>query len=144
MSKFKEHVLNEDKSAVKARLAPKRSGEPLEHKEQSLLIRWCFRHADEFKGLDAIFAIPNGGLRDAISGARLKAEGVRAGIPDLMLPVAKKGKNGLFIEMKRRTKGALGPKQKEWKARLEFLGYQVEVCRGFAEAKIAIIKYFAV
>jgi hypothetical protein len=47
-----------------------------------------------------IFAIPNGGLRTKIQGAILKAEGVRPGIPDLMLPVARGGAYGLFVEMK--------------------------------------------
>jgi hypothetical protein len=47
-----------------------------------------------------IFAIPNGGLRTKIQGAILKAEGVRPGVPDLMLPVARGGACGLFVEMK--------------------------------------------
>jgi hypothetical protein len=113
-----------------------------EHKEQSLLIKWCFRHADEFDGLDAIFSIPNGGNRDAITGAMLKREGLRAGIPDLMIPVAKRGKNGLFLEMKKRKGGKVSEKQLAWKTRLEALGYQVEVCKGFAEAQGAIRKYY--
>src|SRR5262245_64718583 len=47
------------------------------------------------------FAIPNGGARDVITAGRLKAEGVRAGVPDVCLPVARAGYHGLFLEVKR-------------------------------------------
>lgn len=47
------------------------------------------------------FAIPNGGLRDKVTAARLKAEGVKPGVPDIFVPHARHGRYGLFIEMKR-------------------------------------------
>lgn len=50
--------------------------------------------------LDLMMAIPNGGKRDKITAARMKAEGVRAGAPDILLPVARSGYHGLFIELK--------------------------------------------
>ena len=52
----------------------------LEHQEQKTLIKWC-----EYKGhpYNLIFAIPNGGQRHKAVAAKLKAEGVKSGVPDL-------------------------------------------------------------
>ena len=50
------------------------------------------------KGL--IYAIPNGGQRNVIVASKLKAEGVLSGVPDLHIPIAKKGFHGLYIELK--------------------------------------------
>lgn len=47
-----------------------------------------------------MFAIPNGGKRDKITAANLKAEGVKAGTSDIFLPVARGRWHGLFIELK--------------------------------------------
>ena len=94
-----------------ASIAPKRErirrpvdGKPVrpsEHQEQSAVIKWWALvhkqyHLPEF----ALFAIPNGGARDLITGARLKAEGVRAGVVDLMLANTNGSSAGLFLEMK--------------------------------------------
>ena len=77
----------------------------LEHKEQCAVIDW-WRSAHNGFGLPefALFAVPNGGSRHMLTAVRLKAEGVRSGIPDLFLavPAMHKGywKHGFFIEMK--------------------------------------------
>lgn len=47
-----------------------------------------------------IFAIPNGGSRNVIEAARLKREGVLAGVADLMILKPNESYYGLFIEMK--------------------------------------------
>ena len=106
-----------------------------EHNEQIRLIAWA-------KSMDLpLFAIPNGGLRNRLVAAKMKREGVRAGIPDLFLPCASRGAHGLFIEMKREKGGRTSAAQKEWIARLRDAGYAVEVCRGFDEARKAIERY---
>lgn len=96
----------------------------LEHKEQVALCKWLDARKVRY------FAIPNGGARDAVTGARLKAEGVKPGVPDLFIPEMR-----LFIEMKRRDGGATTNAQKEWAEYLRGEGYRVEVCRGWIEAK---------
>jgi hypothetical protein len=75
---------------------------PSEHQLQVAVIQWwaAVHHIKYALPLEALFAIPNGGSRDPITGSRLKAEGVRPGIPDLMLSVRLGYKAGLFIEMK--------------------------------------------
>ena len=47
-----------------------------------------------------VFHIPNGGKRNRKEAANLKRQGVRAGVPDLCIPVAKGSYHGLYIEFK--------------------------------------------
>lgn len=69
------------------------------------------------------FAVPNGGKRSPATGARLKKQGVRAGVPDLVFCLAA-GK-ALFIELKEEQKGRLQDTQKTFHSRLTALGYPV-------------------
>lgn len=96
---------------------------PTEHQLQAALISWWGSACRGF-GLPhfALFAIPNGGARDVITGARLKAEGVRRGTPDLFLAVPRHGKHGLFIEMKAKT-GRTTDEQEDFIAFLNANGY---------------------
>lgn len=74
---------------------------PSEHQIQAAVIQWWAAAHKSFNlPKFSLFAIPNGGARDTITGARLKAEGVRPGSPDLMLAVRRDPCAGLFIEMK--------------------------------------------
>ena len=72
----------------------------LEHHEQVTFIQWCRLQAKKYPELNLMFAIPNGGQRAATTAAKLKREGVLAGVPDLHLPIARGGHHSLFIEMK--------------------------------------------
>lgn len=89
-----------------------------------------------------IMAIPNGGLRDVRTAARLKAEGVLAGAPDILIPHAQKGWHGLFIEMKRTEGGSVSEKQKQVGKKLTENGYLVVVAYGADEAYEAFKSYF--
>ena len=122
------------------KLKPKYSSE---HQEQSRLIKWAWYRAATIPELRLLFAIPNGGRRDAATGAMLKREGTKRGVPDLMLPVARHGFNGLFIELKRRTGGKVSPEQHDWIERLRSAGYAVCVCHGFDAAVRAIEQYLS-
>jgi hypothetical protein len=97
-----------------------------------------------FPELRLLFHIPNGGSRKGgvIEGAHLKAQGVRAGVPDLCLPVARGGYHGLFVEMKA-TGGRVQDTQKHWNQQLAMQGYLALVCHGFDEARRAIEKYLS-
>ena len=115
---------------------------PLESHEQITLIKWWnlysyVKHIHE----KCLFAIPNGGTRNAIEAKNLKAEGVRAGIPDLMLALPCGAFHGLFIEMKRVKKGRISKEQKEMLEVFGKLGYKTVVCFGFEAAKTAIEQY---
>jgi hypothetical protein len=112
----------------------------LEHNSQAALFKLIGFLLPEYPELDLLFAIPNGGARNIIVASRLKAEGVKPGVPDLMLPVARQGYHGLFIEMKiapnRPTKH-----QKEWLQNLTDQGYLATVCFSTEEAINLIKKY---
>lgn len=88
-----------------------------------------------------MFAVPNGGFRHKITAAKLKAEGVKSGIPDIMLAWPNHRFHGLFIEMKRLVGGRISDEQKNWSERLRVAGYAVHTCKGFEEAKNTIEKY---
>jgi hypothetical protein len=118
-----------------------------ESSEQTALMTWAMFSAKHLHGIDLLHAIPNGGHRHALVARKMKQEGVRAGVPDLCLPVARQGFHGLYIEMKatgRKTKTGMGgvdPKQKQWIERLRSEGYRVEVCYGAEEAIAVITDY---
>lgn len=79
-----------------------------------------------------VFAIPNGGRRDAVTGAKLKAEGVTAGAADLiiLLPIG----NTLFVEVKT-AKGRQSPEQKAFQERVESLGFNYMIWRSVEDAE---------
>ena len=87
-----------------------------------------------------IYAIPNGGARNKIVAVKLKEEGVLSGVPDLHIPVAKKGYHGLYVEMKA-GKNKATDKQIEVMQKLSNEGYKCEVCWSFDEFKILVDSY---
>lgn len=111
-----------------------------EHEEQAALVRHVSFLVGLYPELALLFAIPNGGARDVVTGARLKAEGVRPGVPDLLLPVGRDGFFGLFIEMKTAV-GSVRPNQKVWHDRLLDEGYSVKVCRSAGDAVDTLVAY---
>jgi hypothetical protein len=72
-----------------------------------------------------------------IVASRMKSEGVKAGVPDYMLPVAVGHWHGLAIELKSMT-GYASTEQKQWIADLREQGWRAEICRGW-EASWAVL-----
>ena len=107
---------------------------PSEHEEQVLFVQWFRRTYVDVR----IFAIPNGEKRSQSAGARLKAEGVSAGVPDLYIPAW-----NTWIEMKRSKGGRISPKQKDWWDYLSSIGHQVFVCAGADIAKKVTKKVYS-
>jgi hypothetical protein len=91
-----------------------------------------------------VFAIPNEsegqGRTAMIRGARRKAEGRRAGVPDVLVAVAEGGWHGLFLEAKTPT-GSLSVHQRKWLTDLANEGYAVAVCRSTDELWSAFERY---
>lgn len=114
-----------------------------EHNIQAACVRWFNLQWPEYRGL--LFAVPNGGARSKATAGKLKAEGVVAGVADLILlvpryrdkmtednPVVIDTTHALCIEMKT-AKGRQSPEQKEWQAKVEEHGYKYAVCRSLDE-----------
>jgi hypothetical protein len=103
--------------------------------------------------LHLLFAIHNQGHGDRIRGAQAKAEGVKAGVPDTLLPVSRthplpapyshctETYHGLFVELKKPKKGVVSDDQTQWLGALTEQGYAVSVCRGWIEAANCIAGY---
>lgn len=108
-----------------------------EAQEQAIVVEWC-----EWKKIP-VFHVPNGGYRHKHTAAQLKAQGVRRGVPDLVVPLARNGFHGLFIEMKRCDGGALSKEQAEWLRMLRDEGYMAEVCHGAEQAIELLERYVA-
>lgn len=111
---------------------------PTEHAEAVALMRMVRLHESHYPSLRLLFAVPNGGHRNKIVASKLKAEGVRAGVPDYLLPVPMGGYSGLAIELKTLT-GYPSREQREWIESLREQGWRAEVCRG-AEAAWDVIR----
>lgn len=120
---------------------PRKHPDDEEHRLQCRCVRW-FRYS--YPGLAArLFAVPNGGRRDAVTGAKLKAEGVLAGVSDLILLVPSKEHHALLIEMKT-AHGRQSATQKAWERKLtEDNEYMYVVCHSFDEFELTITNYLA-
>lgn len=111
-----------------------------EHEHQKSLFYWAALQECTYPDLIDMYAIPNGGHRGKAEAGRLKAEGVKAGTPDICLPAANCGYHGLYIEMKKEG-GKLQPNQKQRIERYNKRGYLAAVCYGWLEARNLIINY---
>lgn len=90
-----------------------------------------------------IYHVPNGGHRVKAVAAKLKTQGVKAGVPDLVLPMARGGYFGLYIEFKAKPPydAAVSPSQDAYIQALLGQGYLAIVCRGAIDASEAIRAY---
>lgn len=114
-----------------------------EHRLQCACVRWFALQYPEYRGL--LFAVPNGGNRDKVTGAMMKAEGVTAGVADLLLLVPRLPNwemncHALAIEMKT-EKGRQSPAQKEWQKKVEAQGYKYIVVRSLDQFITEINSY---
>jgi hypothetical protein len=108
-----------------------------EHEQQKMLFRWANFHPM----LKLMFAIPNGTRTTPWIARRMKEEGLKAGVPDIFLPIPVYPWHGLFIELKRADGGTVRPIQKAWLKALGELDYHCCIANGFEEAKTIIINY---
>ncbi len=108
--------------------------------EQETVINWCECMAFRYPDLSLIYHIPNGGKRGKAEAARMKRQGVKAGVPDLCLPVPRSGFHVLYIEMKF-GKGRTSEEQDKWIDNLTAQGYCCVVCFGADAAIHTICEY---
>lgn len=150
------------------------SNQSIEHKHQVQFIRWAKHQrvdlekspfhlpfAEKLETLfDYLYAVPNGGKRPqkqkmvrgkqvnySPEAAKLKAEGVKAGVLDICITAPVAPHHGLYMELKRPegrdTSAPSIPKtQKEFGEKMMRAGYQVAYCWGFDELVEAVTAYF--
>lgn len=108
--------------------------------EQEALFDWAAFMSGRYPELEWLHHIPNGGSRNTIEAANLKRQGVKAGVPDLCLPVARGHFHGLYIELKY---GSNKPSENQtrWISALRKQGYVAEVCYGWQQAVEVITEY---
>ena len=89
-----------------------------------------------------LFAVPNGGGRSRVEAAIMKAEGVTAGVADLILLEARGGFGSLCVEMKTCSRSSRqSPAQKEWQKHAEDNGNRYVVCRTFDDFRAVVTDY---
>ncbi len=126
---------------------------PTEHQEQVALFQWLGELEGAMPELAMVFPIPNGaklpfgrnknGKRFSREAMKLKAEGLKNGVPDIFAAIPRGTFHGLFIEMKRAKKSLsrVSPEQLDMKTALDGMGYRVEICYGWEAARDVILDY---
>lgn len=114
-----------------------------EHDEQVRLIKWAKQQAHFCPELALLYSTPNGaklpyhkdrrGHRYSPEAMRLKAEGLKSGVPDLCLPVARQGYHALYIELKY-DDNKPSEAQEWWLGELARQGCLAVVCWGADDA----------
>lgn len=111
----------------------------VEHRIQQACVRWFNLQYPHLRG--RLFAVPNGGRRDVVTGAKLKAEGVVAGVADLILLVTNKAFGALLIEMKK-PGGIQSVAQRQWQGIVTTNGeYKYVICRSIYDFMREIREY---
>ena len=118
-----------------------KAGSELAH--QMALFAWIALNKQYYRELGLLFAIKNEEKSNSAAvGARFKASGVRAGVADLFLPVARHNLHGLFLEMKK-PGGKARPEQISFGESVKAQAYGYFVCDSWEKARDILIEYLA-
>ena len=122
---------------------------------QVVLFQWAALAKCKYPELAWLYAVPNGGLRSKAVAGKLKAQGVKSGVPDIQLDVARQGFHGLRIELKvpevkavpgitkRKAPGRTSVEQDAWLEQLRAQGYRAEVAYGWSDAMEILVDYLS-
>lgn len=112
-----------------------------EDEHQASLFRWSELMTRQYPELRLMFHPPNGGLRTQRTAAKLRRQGVKPGVPDVVLPVPRHGFHGLFLELKRPGPHSTSPAQRAYVQALNEQGYLALVVVGWEAARDLITRY---
>lgn len=134
-----------------------------EHSHQKAFFQWLALVAyHRWPDVKLTHAVPNGSKlmgtgtqAGRIEGAKMKAEGLRAGVPDIFCPIPVTQRplpgltvtnHGLYIEMKkpgreREKWGGRSVEQVQWQRDLLRMGYAVATCYGWQAAAHTLSLY---
>lgn len=111
-----------------------------EHAEAVALMKIVGMHEVSWPELARLFHVPNGGARSKAAAGKLKAEGVKRGVPDYLFPVRRGDYVGLAIELKA-IGGRVEPEQRDWLTHLQSQGWVAVTAYGAEEAWQFVRKY---
>lgn len=119
---------------------------PTEAQHQQALFDFLARVQGQLPAVAYAFHVPNGEKREKATGARLKAMGVRPGVPDVLMPVRSRGFVGLALELKRPSRrrerdGGVAAEQGRWLDHLEAEGWCCVVAWSWEEAATELVRY---
>ena len=115
-------MMEAQKKPTKYRRKPR----DLEHKLQCQMVKWFRIQYPNM--VHNLFAVPNGGRRDEVTAAKMKAEGMLAGVSDIILLKPNRFYGALLIETKTKV-GRQSDKQKEWQKKITNDGYKYVIVR---------------
>ena len=110
-----------------------------EHRAQVTFFDYMWRKHREI--YDRLHATPNGGVRDALTGFEMKAEGQKRGFPDVTLNAARGVYHGLHLELKV-GKNTMSDVQEGWQALLREEGYAFECVWDWEEMVEVTLRYW--
>jgi hypothetical protein len=115
---------------------------PTEAQDQQSIMQWAAWNQGQYPALRFLFHVPNEGDRGDRGHAIAVAQGLRPGVPDLLLPVAIGEYIGLAIELKRADRSNHPTAdQRFWIEGMRRNGWRTEVCYGYDET-IAVIEQY--
>jgi hypothetical protein len=104
-----------------------------ENEIQASFFYFCDVWLNKYPELELLHSIPNGSHKSRSAQKIHKMTGLKSGVPDVCLPVARCGFNGFYIEFKS-AKGRLSLTQKWWHQKLADQGYLVTTCHSVEDA----------
>jgi len=113
-----------------------------EHQIQSAVFNWANAMCTKHPELALLYAIPNQGKRTVGAASYMKAEGLKAGVPDMCLPVKRGGFGALYLEQKSKG-GRLTVTQSKWLKELERHGNCCHVSFSLDQTITVILGYLA-
>ena len=93
---------------------------------------------------DYLIHVPNGGKRSKREAARFKRMGVRPGVSDYLLPVARGIHHSLWVELKPQVKGyypKIGQEQTKWRTQMIGAGNAACIVKGWENAINVMLAY---
>jgi hypothetical protein len=134
-------LIDQEWSKIDLRLPAKLASSADEHTFQKNLMASIAARAVIEPALLLAHAIPNGGMRHKATAGKLKAEGVKSGVPDICIPVPSHPFHGLYLELKTKANTA-SDAQKWWLMNLSRMGYKCAVVNDKQTALRVIAEYF--
>ncbi len=116
---------------------------PLEEFEQEMIFIWIRKNQIQYPKLQLAYSTLNGVRLSPRLRAKMKRQGNRRGVPDIVLPVKSHDQkySGLYLELKRCQGGSVSKEQRDYISKLQEEGYMAAVAKGHMAA-IEVVKNY--